>query len=183
MITRKLSLLCNKHINVVRFPLINVLYTLAYCPIHFVLLTKGRYFIAQISHAFLLTCSICHLADLSRYGCARTEVDSEEVERQRSQTDACQASTHLGKRERDAGTSRDPKPGDSILCKLNAIVAAVSTSQAARSAARLSSQVLGTGGANETQCPSRQAKGSVHNIDASSAATLHITCCLLSWVF
>jgi len=44
MITWKLSLLCNKHINVVRFPLINVLYTLAYCPIHFLLLTKDRRF-------------------------------------------------------------------------------------------------------------------------------------------
>ena len=168
MITRKLSLLCNKHINVVRFPLINVLYTLAYCPIHFVLLTKGRYFIAQISHAFLLTCSICHLADLSRYGCARTEVDRSD----------------LGKLERDAGTSRDPKPGDSILGKLNAIVAAVSTSQAARSAARLSSQVLGTTGANETQCPSRQAKGSTQTLmhQLLQHCTLLVVSCLISWV-
>ncbi|CAL4908882.1 unnamed protein product [Urochloa decumbens] len=76
-------------------------------------------------------------------------MDPEEVSvsiRQRSQTDTCQASNHLGKCERDAQTCRDLKPVDQTLSKLNAITAAESTSQAAR----LSSQVVGTGGTNET---------------------------------
>ncbi|CAL4901451.1 unnamed protein product [Urochloa decumbens] len=76
-------------------------------------------------------------------------MDPEEVSvsiRQRSQTDTCQANNHLGKCERDAQTCRDLKPVDQTLSKLNAIIAAESTSQAAR----LSSQVVGTGGTNET---------------------------------
>lgn len=84
------------------------------------------------------------------YGCARTGVER-----------TCQASTHLGKRE------QDDQPIEQRLSKLVAIAAARSTSQAARSAAGArpgSSQVLGRtgGGINETQRPSRQARGIVH---------------------
>ncbi|WVZ99086.1 hypothetical protein U9M48_044436 [Paspalum notatum var. saurae] len=75
----------------------------------------------------------------------------------RSQINTCQSSNHLGKRQRDAQTCHVLEPVDpKLTCKPINLAIAGSASQGAISAARLSSQVIGAGGRNETQCPSRQ---------------------------
>jgi hypothetical protein len=88
----------------------------------------------------------------------RTKVYSHQ---HRSQTDTCQSSNHLGKRERDAQDCRVLNPAYSTLTsKPSALATDGSTSLSVGSTARLSSQVLGPGGRNQIQCPSRQAQGS-----------------------
>jgi hypothetical protein len=115
---------------------------------------------------------MCHLANPLWYGCSwigvqkihpmdleRTKLYSRQ---HRSQTDTCQSSNHLGKRERDAQVCCVINPAYSTLIgKPSAQATDGSTSHPAGSTARLSSQVLGVGGRNQIQCPLRQAQGSI----------------------